>query len=193
MPEEPKEPLHDQETGEEIRPTPEYTKREAERLPEPETEIEAEVAGLVEKSEELAETPVVEAFDTAVTKLQEAADTLEPEQQKDSLHAIYSHDPMQRNTAVVFGRAIKVEGGIYTVVFGFLAFATLIEVVLGGFRAQILIPILLGIAVVKAGLVVAYYMHLRTDTRLFTYILLMPLGLALTAMLYLLAVPPTGY
>ena len=104
-----------------------------------------------------------------------------------------AHAAMLSNTTTVFGREVTVQGGIYTVVFGFLALATLIEVVLGGFRAQILIPVLLGIAVVKAGLVVAYYMHLRTDTRLFTYILLAPLGIALIAMLYLLAVPPTGY
>ena len=58
---------------------------------------------------------------------------------------------------------------------------------------MLLIPLLLGIATFKAGLVVAYYMHLRVDPRLFMYILIVPLVMVLLATLYLLSVPPGNY
>ena len=48
--------------------------------------------------------------------------------------------PHLSDTTVVFGREVTVRGGIYTVVFGFLAVATLIEVILGGFKAVVLHP-----------------------------------------------------
>ncbi len=111
------------------------------------------------------------------------------EAQHDDAHAAFLSD-----TTTVMGRTVTVPGGIYTVVFGFLAVATVIEVIIGGLPLGfVLIPLLLGIATVKAGLVVAYYMHLRVDSRLFLYILIIPLVLALLATLYLIAVPPTGY
>lgn len=107
----------------------------------------------------------------------------------DDAHAAFLSD-----TTTVLGRTVTVPGGIYTVVFVFLAVATVIEVIFGSFPSGLLlIPLLLGIATVKAGLVVAYYMHLRVDSRLFLYILIVPLVLALLATLYLIAVPPTGY
>jgi caa(3)-type oxidase subunit IV len=109
-------------------------------------------------------------------------------------HADDSHAEFLSDTTTVFGRTVTVEGGIYTVVFGFLAAATVLEVAVGSLpRGAILIPILLGIAVIKAALVVMYYMHLKTDSRLFTYILLVPTVIAGAALLYLLSVPTTGY
>ncbi len=105
-----------------------------------------------------------------------------------------AHADMLSDTTTVMGREITVPGGIYTVVFGFLAAATVIEILVGFLPGGwFLILLLLAIATIKAILVVAYYMHLRTDTRLFTYILLAPLGIAAIAALYLMAVPPTGY
>lgn len=103
------------------------------------------------------------------------------------------HAAFLSDTTTVFGREVTVQGGIYTVIFGFLAVATIIEVAVGSLGGAILIPILLAIATVKAALVVMYYMHLKTDLRLFTYILIAPLIIAAFALLYLLAVPPTGY
>jgi caa(3)-type oxidase subunit IV len=109
-------------------------------------------------------------------------------------HADDLHAAMLSDTTTILGRTITVPGGIYTVVFIFLAIATVVEIIVGSLPLGfLLIPLLLAIAVIKAGLVVAYYMHLRTDARIFTYILLLPLGVALLAALYLLAVPPTGY
>jgi caa(3)-type oxidase subunit IV len=52
---------------------------------------------------------------------------------------------------------------------------------------------MLSLAFVKAVLVVMYYMHLRTDSRIFTIVLLLPVMVTLLATLYLIAVPVTGY
>lgn len=208
MPEEQKKPLTDPETGEEVKPTPEYTPDESERIPESDNPVEEAMNEAFAASEEATDTPVVKAFDKALTALQDAADSLEPEKDEgvtdfrrpmvEGAHAVAHHDDLHAaflsDTTTVLGRTVTVPGGIYTVVFGFLAVATVVEVVLAELPTGILlIPILLGISAVKAGLVVAYYMHLRVDPRIFSYILLVPLALATLAMLYLIAVPPTGY
>src|SRR5690606_7496048 len=126
--------------------TQEYTKGEAERLPEPETGLEEAVIEGVEKSEELEDSPVVEAFDEALTSVQEAAEELEPERDPevitdfrrpmmeaaaaDAVHAVPhdEHAALLSDTTEVFGNVVTVPGGIYTVVFGFLAVATVVEV-----------------------------------------------------------------
>lgn len=208
MPEEQKKPLTDPATGEEIKPTPEYTPDESERVPASANPVEEAVNEAFAASEEATHTPVVEAFNQAVTAVQEAVDSLEPEKDAgitdfrrpmlEGAHAVAHHDDLHASflsdTTTILGRTITVPGGIYTVVFIFLAAATVLEVLIGGLPPGILlIPILLAIAVIKAALVVAYYMHLRVDPRIFTYILLVPLALALVSMLYLIAVPSTGY
>lgn len=105
-----------------------------------------------------------------------------------------AHEAFLSDTTVFLGREFTVKGGIYTVVFGMLAVATVLEIIIGGLpEGALLIPLLLAFAVIKATLVVMYYMHLKTDSRLFTWVLIVPLLIALAAMLYLLAAPPTGY
>ena len=208
MPEEQKKPLTDPETSEEVKPTPEYTPHESERIPLSDNAVEEAVNEAFAASEEAVDTPVVKAFDKAVTAVQDAVDSLEPEKDTgitdfrrpmlEGAHAVAHHDDLHASflsdTTTVMGRTVTIPGGIYTVVFIFLAAATVLEVLIGGLPAGILlIPILLAIAVIKAALVVAYYMHLRVDPRIFTYILLVPLALALLATLYLIAVPSTGY
>lgn len=98
------------------------------------------------------------------------------------------------DTVVVMGKTITVPGGIYTVVFGFLAIATLFEIVLAEMGlGGVGIFLLFAIAGVKSVLVVMYYMHLREDSFIFTIALIFPFLMALAAVLYLVAVPPTGY
>ena len=98
------------------------------------------------------------------------------------------------DTVHIMGRSITVPGGIYTVVFGALGIATVLEVLLAGLpRGFLTIPVMLSFALVKAILVVMYYMHLRSDSRIFTAVLLLPVVVALASMLFLLAVPMTGY
>lgn len=85
---------------------------------------------------------------------------------------------------------ITVAGGIYTVIFGVLGLLTLIEVAIGGLPEGVVkIVALLAIAVLKALLVILFYMHLRTDNRLFAVVLALPLIIVLLSILYLLFVP----
>lgn len=85
---------------------------------------------------------------------------------------------------------------IYDVVFISLAIFTAIEVVLAElFPEMWWLPVLLlmSIAVVKAVHVVLYYMHLIWDNRIFWITLMVPFFIALLGLVYLLAVPVTGY
>ena len=92
------------------------------------------------------------------------------------------HDAFLSDTTVVLGREITITGGLYTVVFILLAVATVLEIIIGGLpEGVLLIPLLLAFAVIKATLVVMYYMHLKTDSRLFTWVLIVPLLIALAA------------
>lgn len=110
-----------------------------------------------------------------------------------AIHAQDNHDP-HSDTVVLLGREITVPGGIYTVVFFALALATILEVIIFELpRGGLTIPLMLAFGFIKAVLVVMYYMHLRTDSRLFTFVLVIPVGVALVATLFLMAVPVTGY
>jgi caa(3)-type oxidase subunit IV len=107
--------------------------------------------------------------------------------------AVAHQETHESDTVTLMGRSITIYGGIYTVVFIGLGILTLIEVALGSIGVNWTIPLLLAVALTKAALVVSYYMHLRTDSRVFLLTLLIPVGVALLSLLYLLAVPPTGY
>lgn len=109
-------------------------------------------------------------------------------------HDLMHHKEYLSDEVELLGRRFSVPGGIYTVVFGALAAATLLEVIIFELpRGFLTIPLMLSLALMKAVLVVLFYMHLRTDSRIFALTLLIPVGVALAATLYLLAVPPTGY
>lgn len=124
----------------------------------------------------------------------------------------HDHDH-HSDTVVVLGREITVYGGIYTVVFGALALLTLLEVIIaetlagaiaattGGDAAVValqLLPalkafLLLGIGIIKSALVIWFYMHLREDNPIYAVVLLLPLLIAALSIMFVLAVPPTGY
>ena len=111
------------------------------------------------------------------------------------------------NTVQLLGREITVEGGIYTVVFGALAVLTVIEVVSAEFLKgaihdapsaavtlqAIKAVLLLGIAIVKSSLVIWFYMHLREEKPLIAVVILLPLLVASLSIMFLLAIPPSGY
>lgn len=95
------------------------------------------------------------------------------------------------DTTVVLGRTLPFP--LYTVVFFVLGLLTIIEVVLGNLEGGLRIPLLLGLALVKAYLVVYYYMHLKTDSRLFALVLLVPIVVAVISMIFLLMSPQGNY
>ena len=117
------------------------------------------------------------------------------------------HERHHSNTVRLLGREITVEGGVYTIVFVGLAILTVIEVVSAEYlkgaihdtpsAAETLQAVkavlLLGIAIVKAGLVIWFYMHLRDEKPLLAVVLLLPLLIATLSIMYLLAIPPIGY
>lgn len=117
------------------------------------------------------------------------------------------HEGHHSNTVSLLGREITVEGGVYTVVFVGLAILTVIEVLSAEYLKGAIhdIPsaaatlqaikavLLLGIAIIKAGLVIWFYMHLRDEKPLLAVVLLLPLLIATLSIMYLLAIPPIGY
>ena len=76
----------------------------------------------------------------------------------------------------------------YIRVFGILFVVTVVEVgvfYVPAFKA-ILVPLLLSLSALKFALVVMFYMHLRQDSRLFTFIFGGPLLMAAAVMIGLL-------
>ena len=119
-------------------------------------------------------------------------------------HDDHSH---HSNTVSLLGREITVEGGAYTVVFGGLAILTIIEVLSAEFLkgaihdspgaavglTAVKAILLLGIAIIKSSLVIWFYMHLKDENRIIAAVLLLPLLIAALSVMFVLAVPPTGY
>jgi cytochrome c oxidase subunit IV len=111
------------------------------------------------------------------------------------------HVPSDTVTLPFINQTITVPGGIYSVVFGVLAILTIIEVLLSVIPEEGAATLVTGLitatlvlfSTIKAFLVAWFYMHLNHDNKLFRWILLVPVGLALVAAIYLLAVPSTGY
>jgi len=101
-----------------------------------------------------------------------------------------AHD--DHSKTVLFGRVLPYP--IYTVVFGALAVLTICEIIIAELPDGFLtVPLLVALSLTKAVLVVMFYMHLRQDSRIFTATLLIPVLMALVAVLFLIAVPSTGY
>jgi cytochrome c oxidase subunit 4 len=86
------------------------------------------------------------------------------------------------------GHAAHPTVGTYVRVFGILVIVTIIEV--GVFYVpafqKLLVPVLLTLSAFKFTLVVMFYMHLKSDSRLFTFLFGVPLLLVLAVMAGLL-------
>ncbi len=69
----------------------------------------------------------------------------------------------------------------YVIVFGWLTLLTILEVLTAamGLDESIRVPILIVLAIIKAALVVLFYMHLRYDSKWYWVTLLLPLGFVL--------------
>ena len=83
----------------------------------------------------------------------------------------------------------------YNLIFGVLAVLTMIEVAFAAFEGVpegIRIGVLLGLAFLKAGLVVAYYMHLKYDPPIFTWVFVVPVLMGIAVIISLVNAL-TGY
>ncbi len=133
--------------------------------------------------------PAVEAFAVARESLAGAIEDAAPAAHDDH-HAGPTH--YIGNTTVVFGRVIPLP--VYTVVFIVLGVITVFEVALAEVfpRGGLTIPIMLLASLAKAALVVWFYMHLNSDSRVFAITLLIPVLMVLLATGFLMIVP-VGY
>lgn len=181
-----------EEVAEAVPAPDEYPEGQAEELQErieeegEPTVFEEAVVEAMEVTEEAADSPVVEAFDAGVSAIQSGIEAAEGAPEHDA-HA-HSHG----DTTVIFGKEYPIP--LYTSVFIALGVLTVLEVTIAElFPAAIRIPLLLGIGIAKSLLVVIFYMHLNTDSRIFALTLAVPLGVAIISLLFLMAVPPTGY
>lgn len=148
-----------------------------------------EAAEQIREAAEAAEdSPVVQAFESAKQGIAEAVENVAP---PPPAHKEEAQAELVGSTTTIRGRVIPLP--IYTVVFIGLGILTLIEVGISllphGFLT---IPLLLGIATAKAGLVVWFYMHLNHDSRIFAITLLIPFVMVILTTLFLMIVP-VGY
>ncbi len=112
---------------------------------------------------------------------------------ENTTHTEETHDSghAHNDNAVILGRELPVP--LYTAVFIALGIITLIEIGLSQVpRGGLTIPIMLILALTKAGLVVWFYMHLNKDSRIFAAALLIPFFLVVVCTLFLMIVP-VGY
>jgi caa(3)-type oxidase subunit IV len=127
-----------------------------------------------------------------IEAIEDAVNRLDKEDQAIASDMAHVLPHSMTSTTEFFGRTLPFP--IYTVVYGMLCTLTIIEVLISllphGWLGNAL---LIGFSGVKVALVVAFYMHLREDSRLFLFALLLPTLIALVASLFLLAVPHTGY
>jgi caa(3)-type oxidase subunit IV len=113
---------------------------------------------------------------------------------KNTTHDEHAHSDTVR---VPFIGEITVVGGIYTVIFGVLGILTLIEVIVAELLKEfhdgpvyiVRTIILFTISLIKAGLVVWFYMHLKQDNPIFRLILIVPAIIVTISIIYLLGVP----
>lgn len=161
---------------------------EAQHLPDPQTPLEAGVADAIRASEAVADSTPVQAWDAGVRGVM---NTME---QVADAPAVPERHNYGDTVVLPTGTVITVAGGIYTVVFGVLAVVTLIEVAIAELFSEgfLTTAVLVILSLIKAGLVVTFYMHLNRDSRLYWVALGLPLIIVLLSVLFLLAVPPDG-
>ncbi len=115
----------------------------------------------------------------------------------DSHHAAEAQEGAASHIApdytILFGR--RINANIYVVVFGILAVVTLVEIGIAEIFLEGIIRtvLLVGLSLAKAVLVMLFYMHLREDSKIFAAAIILPIVVGLVSVMFLLAVPSTGY
>jgi cytochrome c oxidase subunit IV len=158
-----------------------------EQIPEEIQEIrdaESDEAREARRAVEVELNKPIEAIEAAVESLDE-----QPSQAEVAAHIAHHED-----TPVVFmGRTFNTN--IYTFVFGILGAITIFEIIVAEILPEGIIRTLLLVipSIGKALLVMAFYMHLREDNRIFAAAVALPAFIGIVSALFLLAVPTSGY
>jgi len=98
------------------------------------------------------------------------------------------HAEIFAETTTMFGRTFPYP--LYTVIFGILGVLTVSEILIAEvFTSWVKIVALLAFALAKAILVVMYYMHLKSDSKIFTLVLLLPVFIISISLMFLLVTP----
>lgn len=127
---------------------------------------------------------------TTITPMPEAASEVLPAAPAEG--AATAHAEPHGET--LFGRPMPIAA--YTVIYIILAVTSVIEVFFAEtipFDSWVRIPVLGGLSTLKAVLVMAYYMHLKDDSKIFAVAIIMPIFVGIVATLFLISVPATGY
>ncbi len=99
-----------------------------------------------------------------------------------------AHAEIFAETTTLFGRTLPYP--LYTVIFGILAVLTVSEILIAEiFTSWVKVVVLLAFAIAKAVLVVLYYMHLKSDSKIFTLVLLLPVFIISISLMFLLVNP----
>lgn len=106
----------------------------------------------------------------------------------DAHHHDDAHAEILAETTTILGRTLPFP--LYTVIFGVLGILTLFEIIIAElFTSWVKVVALLVIAIAKSALVVIYYMHLKTDSKIFTAVLLVPVFIVTVSLLFLTITP----
>lgn len=105
-----------------------------------------------------------------------------------------AHSDAHTAQETLFGRPIPFAA--YTGIYIILAVTSLVEVLLAEsipFDSWVRIPLLAGLSAMKAVLVMAYYMHLKDDSKIFAAAIILPIAVGFIATMFLLSVPVASY
>lgn len=193
MAEEQKNPEEEQSTVEDVVETVEETAETvAETIDETADEVQSTIEDTVEEVSETVES-AVEATPNAVALATTSTDKqnfMEIGEELTRGHGHVDHHYSDEVVIPYFGHVGTMPGGIYTFIFLVLGALTLIEVlitIIGENAFTITILVLLSI--LKAYLVIMYYMHLKDDNPIYRLVVILPLIIVLLSTLYLLGVP----
>ncbi len=188
-------PFNEQNVPESVKATEDETIRELRDVPiesVPDSKLAPEDQAIKE-AESPEEREARRAAEETLNKPIEALeDTVNAVDIRDQAKAAHPLPHIVADDTVLFGYTIPLP--LYTVIYVILAAITLLEVGISSFPHSIFttIPLIICSAA-KAVLVMLFYMHLREDSRIFAFAIILPMFIALVASIFLLTVPIKGY
>jgi caa(3)-type oxidase subunit IV len=133
--------------------------------------------------------------------MSDASEIMETPDMEREIPSVTRHDDHAHSDTVQvpFIGSVTAPGGIYTVVFGALGALTILEVIIAevtkgadGTVLTVRSILLFTLSVIKALLVVWFYMHLKIDNPIFRWILALPVLIVVLSIVYLVGVPIAG-